>query len=70
VACGGSPLVDSTKRNVSRRNTTGTTKRFPTLEEISDHKKVVNLFPSVGNFNCSVICRVVEYVCVDVLILF
>ena len=64
MVCGGSPLIDSTKRNVSRRNTTkALQKYFRRLEEISDQKGRKSL-PSVGNFNCSVIC--VEYV--DVLI--
>ena len=39
MACGGSPLVDSTKRNVSRRNTTkALQKDFRRTEEISDQK--------------------------------
>ena len=50
------PLVDSTKRNVSRRNTTkALQKDFRRLEEIYDQKRHKSL-PSVGNFNCSVIC--------------
>ena len=52
------PLVDSKKRNVSRRNTTkALQKYFRRLEEIYDQKRRKSL-PSVGNFNCSVICSV------------
>ena len=52
------PLIDSTKRNVSRRNTTtALQKDFRRLEvEIYDQKKCHKSLPSVGNFNCSVIC--------------
>jgi hypothetical protein len=62
VACGGSlslPLVsDSTRRNVSGRNTTkALQKDFRRLEEIYDQKRHKSL-PSVGNFNCLVICSI------------
>jgi hypothetical protein len=60
VACGGSlslPLVsDSTRRNISGRNTT-LQKDFRRLEEIYDQKRHKSL-PSVGNFNCLVICSI------------
>ena len=52
------PLVDSTKRNVSRRNTTkALQKDFRRLEEIYDQKRHKSL-PSVRNFNCLVICSI------------
>jgi hypothetical protein len=62
VACEGSlslPLVsDSTRRNVSGRNTTkALQKDFRRLEEIYDQKRHKSL-PSVGNFNCLVICSI------------
>ena len=63
VACGGSlslPLVlsDSTRRNISGRNTTkALQKGFRRLEEIYDQKRHKSL-PSVGNFNCLVICSI------------
>jgi hypothetical protein len=52
------PLVDSTKRNVSRRNTTKALQNdFRRLEVISDQKGRKSL-PSVGKFNCLVICSI------------